>query len=158
LKTEFGACVGANLPADCSGTAARQLLQAKREAREMILANLAGAKFVKDASGNPKRDATSKAILYESRTWILAESSLAAPSVGPPPLRGDPTRGDAIDEYTLFRDGPKTPAGVKINAIAAGFGLRNPDVDAIAPDSNMKPVMTVVLHATNEMLHAFRAG
>jgi hypothetical protein len=122
----------------------------------MILACLAGAQFAKDASGNPTREAASKNILYRARSWILAESTLAAPAVIPPPLQGDPS--GEIDEYTLYRDGPTNVAGNKINAIAAGFGLRNPDVDAATPDVNLKPVMTVVYHTTNEMLHAFRAG
>jgi hypothetical protein len=159
LKADFGACVGSNLPAGCSGgvcggTCLSEFRRAKREAREMILANIAGARFVKDANGNPERVAGE--ILYQAKPWIMAESTLAAPAVVPPPLELPTTQEP--DEYISYRDGPRTAAGVPTNGINYGFGLRNPDNLATANDENLKPVMSVAYHVTNEMLHAIRAA
>jgi hypothetical protein len=159
LKADFKACVGSNLPGDCnggvcSGTCANQFRQAKREAREMILANIAGAAFVKEANGNPERVAGE--ILYQAKPWIMAESTLAAPAVVPPPLQLETTQEP--DEFISYRDGPRTAGNVPTNGFNWGFGLRSPDDAATASDENIKPVMTVVYHVTNELLHAFRAA
>ena len=149
---------------------------------------MAGAGFVADASGNPKRVAataggyTNKDILYATNTSILAESTLATPAVISPPQPEEPDGTPWKPEYVLYRDGPrdhtnlaKEPDGVSSfsgSMIRSGFGLRNPDTDAnnvqigtvqgrifYANDGRaMKPVMSVLYTGSNLALHAFRAG
>lgn len=157
LQTQFGACKGSTLPTACT-TSSTQLARAKREARESILAFIAGAQL-KGGVANPVRDATTKDLVYEARPWILAETTLSAPAVVTPPLQSEPATH--LDEYRLLRDGPRDSTGRSVNAIRQGFGLRNPDKDgssASAADNNLKPAMSVVYLGTNEALHAFRAG
>jgi hypothetical protein len=164
LQTNFGACrQSANagsgtLPSDC-GVAARQGELARKEAREIILAFTAGARVVTGTDGLPKRDSSGN-ILYRARTWIMAESTLAAPGVLTPPLASNVTTHLA-PEYTLFRDGPRNASNQSVNLIDSGFGLRQPDKDGTATSRAnvaLKPSMSVVVHGTNHMLHAFRAG
>jgi hypothetical protein len=151
LRTNFKACMGTILPATCpamtatSGTLA-QMQRARREAREMILAFLAGAQVASDpATGNPKRVTAASGsyakgdVLYTGRTQILAESTLATPAVVSPPQEELPEATGWRTEYELYRDGPRThtnptkePDGVNPGGsalIRAGFGLRNPDRD-----------------------------
>lgn len=170
-----GACQGsvtANIHPDCTSlTAGLPLARAKREAREIVLAFIAGAR-VRSSFGLPVRIASGPdagRLQYEVRPWILAESTLAAPGVVTPPLLEGPSAGSlGADEYVHYRDGVRTSAGVPIDGNANGLGLRNPDrlaasastaaKDAAAANLNLKPSMSVVYHATNQGLHAFRAG
>jgi hypothetical protein len=186
--------MGSNLPASCpamsqtSGFSAAQMKRARREAREMILAFLAGAQMVPDSNGNPTRASASASgystgdIFYVRRTDILAESTLATPAVVSPPQPELPEDRAWKPEYELYRDGPRrhiNPAyepdgesAVTPGLIRAGFGLRSPDADGTntvigstqgrlfyAEDTRgMKPVMSVIYAGTNTALHAFRAG
>lgn len=166
LQSQFKACLGTNLPSDC-GNSTNRTAVARREAREMILAYLAGAEAV-PASGNPTRSgnlsgtANDFKLLFRRRSSILAESTLASPAMVPPPLENKPALH--ASEYQLFRDGPRVPgSGAAVNAIAQGFGMRNPDKEspqsaASTNDGNLKPRATVVYHPSNAALHAFRAG
>jgi hypothetical protein len=193
LRTTFKACMGSSLPASCpamtatSGTLA-QMKRARREAREMILAFVAGAEVVKDSTGYPTRVSSASTgyavgdILYARRSSILAESTLATPAVVSPPQAELPEEGAWQTEYTLYRDGPRDytnaaygtdgESEVTPGLVRAGFGLRNPDMDGLNQvagsvqgrifyrnDSrSMKPVMSVLYAGTNLALHAFRAG
>jgi hypothetical protein len=162
LQTQFAACTGSvalDIPADCTAASGR----ARQEARQIILASAAGAELVK--VGNVALRRTSdKQLLYRQRPWSLAESTLAAPAVASPPSAQEP--GRHVAEYRLYINGPRSggPAGPAIEAIAQGFGLRNPDDDGTTDPEDqdtrmdLKPVMSVVYHAANDMLHAFRAG
>lgn len=155
LASQFGACAvtsgGTNHP-ECSRSGF-----AAKEARRVILAFTAGAQVALGPDGKPQRDASGN-MLFKARPWILAESTLAAPGISGPPAQDNTDVHPS--EYTLYRDGPRN-AGRAVNGTAAGFGLRNPDDDGQASsqsDLALKPVMSVVYHATNHMLHAFRAG
>ena len=170
-----GACQaspsGGVVPPDCtSGTAGVALARAKREAREIVLAYIAGARLVvsgglpiRASTGNPRE------LQYVVRPWLLAESTLAAPAVVTAPLLAGPLAGGlGADEYKYYRDGTRTSTGAPINGVMNGLGLRNPDrlvasasqslKDAAAANPDIKPVMSVIYHATNQGLHAFRAG
>jgi hypothetical protein len=168
LQTEFAACtsfVAGDLPSDCTvttGSPARQLQLARREARQIILAHAAGADLVKNGLV-AVRAAGTRELQFQKRAWVMAESTLAAPAVVTPPLQGSPATH--APEYALFRDGPRSASDVAIDGLALGFGLRNPDKDATSqaspgadPRTALKPVMSVVYHGANDMLHAFRAG
>jgi hypothetical protein len=160
LGTQFGACLvtsgGTNNP-ECSRTGF-----AAKEAREVILAFTAGAQRVLGADGRPQRDASGN-MLFKARTWIMTESTLAAPGVITPPLQSN-VSVHLSPEYVLYRDGPRdTSVNPKVarNLIDSGFGLRNPDDDnnaASKANTSLKPSMSIVLQPTNHMLHAFRAG
>ena len=142
---------------------------ARKEAREMILAFMAGAEPV-PATGGIKRTGTSGAaagrnqILYRYRTWVLSDSELATAAVVTPPLPSEPKATPYVEEYKQFRDGPYvldgTTAPDSDTMIRRGFGLRNPDADGVRPSTrnDLKPVMTVIYAPGNDMLHAFRAG
>ena len=195
LRKDYKACMGTpTLPATCplttqtSGFSLAHLQRARREARETLLAFLAGAAFLTDAAGNPRRVAASSGtyvardVLYVARTSILAESTVATPAVVGPPQEETPDATPWKPEYLLYRDGPRDhtnpanePEGEATfsgSMIRAGFGLRNPDRDAknnpigtvqgrvfYGNDSRaMKPVMTVLYTGSNLALHAFRAG
>lgn len=154
LQSRFGACLNAPSGHAClSSDPAVATARARREAREMILAFTAGAQ-VSTRAGLPRRNVSGD-VLYVARFWPLAESTLAVPAVVPPPLEARPQSHTA--EYLVFRDGLVTdPAGP-----TAGFGLRNPDKLTTTPtDDNgaLEPLMSVVYHAANDMVHAFRAG
>ncbi len=178
LQTRFGACLGNNLQAACTDPSyAVSMRAARREAREISLAFLAGATTVANTGGTGIRRATAAfsggqvgSIVYKARPWILADSELATAAVVTPPLPAEPTATPYVDEYRLFRDGPRSggtnpersvgaPAQVKM-----GFGLTAPDADgtvataAVDPKIGLKPVMTVLYAPANDMLHAFRAG
>jgi hypothetical protein len=130
-----------------------------KEARQIILAFAAGAQVDLGTDGKPKRDPGTGTILYKARTWILAESTLAAPGIVSTPLQN--TTAVHGPEYTLYRDGARSATRTAVNGTLLGFGLRNPDTDGQASskgDPTLKPVMSVVYHGTNMMLHAFRAG
>ena len=98
-----------------SGFTLAQMQRARREAREMILAFLAGAQFKADATtGLPKRATATSSfytvgdVLYIPRTQILAESTLATPAVVSPPQEETPDATLWKPEYELYRDGPRT--------------------------------------------------
>jgi hypothetical protein len=160
LGTQFGACLvtsGGTNSADCVRTGF-----AMKEAREVILAFTAGAQRVLGADGKPQRDSSGN-MLFKARTWIMAESTLAAPGVITPPLQSNVST-HLSPEYVLYRDGPRdttvTPK-VARNLTNSGFGLRNPDDDGTPTsqaDTTLKPSMSIALQPTNHMLHAFRAG
>jgi hypothetical protein len=170
LRSQFGACAGlaGSLPAACTAAEPLRTQRARREAREMILAYTAGADVVQTTAGLPQRGpGAAFNVLYRARSWILPESTLAVPAVITPPLESRPQIHTA--EYQLFRDGARTLAGVATSScplgagtcVDQGFGLRNPDKDgtpASKAAADLKPVMSVVYHAANDMLHAFRAG
>jgi hypothetical protein len=194
LRTDYKACMGTPLPASCppvaqtAGFTLAHLQRARRESRETLLAFLAGATFLTDAAGDPKRvlagsaPYTASDILYVARTSILAESTVATPAVVGPPQEETPDGTQWKTEYLLYRDGPRDhsnpanePDGESTftgSMIRAGFGLRNPDRDAknssigtvqgrvfYANDTRpMKPVMSVLYAGSNLALHAFRAG
>jgi len=206
LQSQFGACTAAPgtangaLPADCaSGTASVQLAAARKEARQIILAWIAGADLVTSnkkavrkfagvtgctAAGTAATPATTTTVVgdigtltgscgslqFQPRQWILGESTLAAPGVVTPPLELSPPASQHDGEYALYRDGPRTTGASPApqnpdstgSSILMGLGLRNPDKDGPnTPDTTrmrLKPVMSVVYHATNSGLHAFRAG
>ena len=108
LQRRFAACLGSPLPAACiavdgSGNPdfAVRTPRARREARETILAFMAGAQQAQVA-GIPLRNAGGD-ILYHARSWALAESTLGVPAVVPPPLQSMPITHTA--EYLLYRDG-----------------------------------------------------
>jgi hypothetical protein len=154
-RSETGSIIPSPSPAytNCvTGTALVKMQQARKEAREIILAYMAGATPVIDSVANPKRvtsGANIGAILYKPKPWALGESSLATAAVVGPPLDPPvtPTKDyrPAIfkDEYDKYVKGPGT--------LDQGFGLR-------IPTSGTAPVMTVVYAGANDMMHAFRAG
>jgi len=157
LGDDFGACLGSNLPAGCTAPGdVDKMKAARREAREMILAYMAGAVPVRDDNSNPVRTAgASRSILYEARDWVLSESTLATPALVGPPIADRPEI--FTGEYNLYLNGP---AGAGAGQVSQGFGLRSPDgsTDALDTDTDLKPVMTVAYLGANDMLHAFRAG
>jgi hypothetical protein len=145
LQATFGACTGTNLPTSCTEAIART------EAREMILAYMAGAQVVTDATG-PIRDGDNN-LTFSKRSWILADSTIASPAISKPPLFEQPDVHR--DEYLYYRDGFDTvdPADIQ-----NGFGLRRPDFSVGTSNDDFKPIMTVAYMASNDMLHAFRVG
>ena len=179
LQTKYGACMGLNLPTQCtvgnpSPTAANIVTQAKaarREAREMILAYMAGAEWVVAADAYPQRypgtdPVAPNQIQYKPRNAPLADATYGTPAVISVPSAGEPSIH--TDEYVLYRDGGTDSSGAKTDGTFQGFGLRNPDKDdttcppgpTCTTDSrtNLKPQMTVAYVGSNDMLHAFRAG
>ena len=122
---------------------------------------------VGDIASSPGTAGTCSALQFAPRPWIMAESTLAAPGVVTVPLEISPPASQHDDEYKLYRDGPRTSATPPVAADAGpsvllGLGLRNPDKDgpntANTARMRLKPVMSVVYHATNGMLHAVRGG
>jgi hypothetical protein len=158
LQTQFKACLGTPLNAAC---VASDPNEARKEARHMVLAYMAGARPAYDSTGNPKR-VTSGQILYVARDWMLADSTMATPAIVTYPV--DTSPGTEYDqEWTLFRDGPRDASGVARDGVNQGFGLRNPDKDSTgtggsASNSALKPVMSVIYVGANDMLHAFRTA
>lgn len=172
-----GTVVGDIHPECTSTTAGVPLARAKREAREITLAYLAGAALVAQngvpvrtpGSGGPT--ANRAQLQYVVRPWVMSESTLAAPGVVTPPLLAGPVVAPGavgVEEYKHYRDGLRLSTGAAINGVINGLGLRSPDrldtavaqtlKDAAADSATLKPVMSVVYHATNQGLHAFRAG
>jgi hypothetical protein len=174
LQTRLQACLGSSLPPACGDPSfAVKMRAARREAREISIAFLAGATTVPSSSGvGIKRTSAAGAagpantLFYKASNWMLADSELATAAVITPPLPVEPEI--FVDEYVLFRDGPR-PGPPAANAASAlikmGFALRNPDADgnvatnvADSARPDLKPVMTVLYAPANDMLHAFRAG
>jgi hypothetical protein len=180
LQSTYKACQGSNLPAGCiSAIPLTQMQAARREAREMILAFMAGAQPSLDNNANPKRVAGANQILYHAKSWVLGEATVATAAVVGPPLESTPDATPWVPEYTFYLQGPRTgtganaeqnptvagtapPGGSGPSQTNQGFGLTRPDRDnppAPANDARtIKPVMTVVYAGSNDMLHAFRAG
>jgi hypothetical protein len=169
LKDTFGACDaptadpssgGAPLDCDVVANPTLALDTARKEAREIILAFIAGAQLDLSVGGNtgPRRDIATLELLYRDRDWLLDESTLSQPAIVTPPLRATPELH--TPEFLLFRDGRRGADRQGIDEIDKGFGLRNPDFDDDQPESkpNLKPVMSVIYHGSNTMLHAYRAG
>ena len=129
-----------------------------RETRQIIIAWAAGAQLNPGLDSLPTRDLSSSELLYQDRGWLLGDTTLAAPAIVSPPLRFPPATH--VPEFLLYRDGRRDLSGQGIDEINKGLGLRNPDIDDQNPQSEitLKPVMTVVYLAANDMLHAFRAG
>jgi hypothetical protein len=168
MQAAFGACVGPNLPGGCTAASASVRMQAaRREARDIILAFMAGAETVPAAPNGISRTSGSyggspaSSLLFKARSWMLADSEFATAAVVTPPLEAEPeATGTWVDEYQLFRDGVRDGSS---GQILQGFGLRSPDDDGTAGAGNdtrtaLKPVMTVLYAPGNDMLHAFRAG
>jgi len=131
-----------------SASALTKMQQARKEAREIILAFMAGAQPVVDNEANPKRvrgttGSNIGLILYKAKPWALAESSLATAAIVGPPISSTPDGTPYVPEYVKFQNGPGT--------LASGFDLRKNNAAG-------NPVMTVVYAGANDMLHAFRAG
>jgi hypothetical protein len=172
----YKACLGGNLPTGCtSADVNTKMRAARREARDIILAFLAGAATVPDSSGaGLKRTsatfqgAAARSLLYKAREWPLADSEMATAAVVTPPSLSEPEATPYVAEYKLYRDGTRDANGKNVDPagdqIRQGFGLTQPDDDktvaADTPDTRtaVKPVMTVVYSPANDMLHAFRAG
>jgi hypothetical protein len=123
---------------------------ARREAREMILAFMAGAQvarssFDPDGAAGPLDPIDLPArvqnaggeLLYQARPKVLKDSTLATPVVvGPLPNFEPPTLFK--DEYILFRDGFRIPPsgaglGTATDGTLIGFGLKDPDLDDLTP-------------------------
>lgn len=168
LVSEFQACLasvdGGPAPAACDfvGNPALATQRAQKEAREMLIAWAAGAQVKKGTDGLPLRtslsESTPSELLYQSRGWLLLDSTLATPALASPPLRFTPSTH--VAEFILYRDGRRDTSGQGIEEVSKGFGLRNPDFDDANPETklDLKPVMSTVYLAANDMLHAFRAG
>ncbi len=181
LQKDFKACLGTNLPAGCTAGATgsedwlTRMQAARREAREMILAFMAGAKPVPDGTGLKRTSAAysedryvlKSSILYVARDWILADAELATPGIVTPPLAVGP-KAYNTPEYETYIDGLSGNIGNP--QLFEGFGLRNPDregrpeptsTDNDPQDTTrlaLKPQMSVLYVPANDMLHAFRAG
>lgn len=165
LKSTYGACAGAPFPSGhaCLGADNAAMGAAIKEAREVILAYTAGATVLGGTAPNrgfvsPTPSTCPGCLLFVTRPWILAETTLSAPAVVTTPLQLSPAVH--VSEYDKYRDGPRV-SGVAVKAIDQGFGLRNPDTDgqtASANDPDLKPTMSMVVLGANDGLHAFRAG
>jgi hypothetical protein len=154
------AASGAALPAACS-----RKDFAIKEARQILLARVAGATLDTDSDLAVRANVlgcqanTAPCLRFRTRPWIMADSTLSAPGVVAPPLQANPKTH--LGEYQIYRDGIRDGSGHAVNGYSSGFGLRNPDKDGqpgSQADTALKPNMTLVLHPTNEMLHAFRGG
>jgi hypothetical protein len=167
LGKKLNACVGPatgnTAPAAClSGTYLSRMKAARREAREIALAYMAGAETIADTTGikrTPTSGSVKSQILYTFRDWVLADSEMATAGVVTPPNSSEPTATNYVAEYKLLVSGAGTGADDD-SMIKQGFGLVKPDGASTDVDtrSHLKPVMTVVYAPGNDMLHAFRAG
>lgn len=169
LQSKFGACAGSSdansgpIPVECDSVADPVLAldAARKEARQVILAWLAGAKLdTATNDGLPLRAQDSPndgQLLYRDRGWLMLDSTFSTPAVQGPPIGQFPFHHGG--EYLLFRDGRRDSSGEGIDEIDLGFGLANPDRDNDSPASDMdlKPIMTTVFVPTNGMLHAFKS-
>jgi hypothetical protein len=177
LQGDFGACLGSNIGAShpcASASASTKALAARREARDMILAFMAGAKPIPVVGGGVKRSsaaigtAPTGSLLFSVRDWLLADSELATAAVVTQPSLDQPSATPYVAEYQLMTNGPRNDSQKNPDTGGAqlrqGFGLTQPDDDqTVGPGQNdtraaLKPAMTVVYQPANDMLHAFRAG
>jgi hypothetical protein len=159
LQDDFSACKGSNLPSACTDTSnlLGQVQAARREAREIVLAYMAGAAPVPSDDGW-KRASDDHALLYTAKIWPLADSEATAAVLAYPVEAQPSVYTDQYSKYLYGVVGDNDGKGVAQSK--AGFGLRTPDGTAASPrtELNLKPVMTVVYVPSNDMLHAFRAG
>jgi hypothetical protein len=159
LKADLGACDNSTssagtLPANCTGTVTQQNYQALKEARETLLAWLAGAQVARGSDGKPLRN-TAQALLYTARPFILMDCVRSTPAISPPPLRGI-ARPPAVHlpEWTLFTAG--LHLGTQPTDQDLGFGQTSPDQFATDP-TTLKPRMTTVFMGASDGMHAFGA-
>lgn len=165
LKEALGACDGSTdtssgpIPPACG---ASDINAARKEAREILLAYIAGAQVQRSTAvdGRPLRaqDASNSGkLLYRSRRWLLPETTLGTLAVSNPFLREAPDLH--TQEWIVYRDGRRDVNGNGIDETDQGYGIQNPDLDNANPQSllALKPRMTVVFIAANDMLHAFSA-
>ncbi len=150
---------------------------ARREARDIILAFMAGAATVPDSaapgsSARPRPSGSSprSSLLYKARD--VGARRLGAGDArrsSTPPSLSEPEATPYVDEYKLYRDGPRDASGKNVDTAgdADPPGLRPHPARrrrtmasdrAPTPARTLKPVMTVVYAPANDMLHAFRAG
>jgi hypothetical protein len=173
LRERFGACAvstelingaPAPLPAECNDPA-QQWNFARKEAREIILVHMVGARVKRSlADGLPMRAPAGAPVdppgtlFFEDRGWTFPDTTNSTPAVVTPPLRSTPDKH--VSEFVLFRDGRRDENRQGINEIDLGFGLRNPDFDDAFPETktDLKPIMTTIYIGAQDMLHAFRAG
>jgi hypothetical protein len=170
LKANFGACeISTTSGAPTAFPAGHPCLTfnlnyARKEARQIILASMAGARVAKGSDGKPRRvvvtgtdGLVSPLMLFRSKDWILGDSTIATPAVVTPPLKASPDVH--TKEWVLYRDGRRDANKLGIDEISQGFGLRNPDFDDPQPSAlTLKPVKTAVYIGTNQaMVHAFSA-
>jgi hypothetical protein len=171
FQRDFKACLGTNLPGACTNASVNtQMLAARREARDISLAFLAGAAPVPSGAGLKRTSAAfssapAQSVLYKAQPWILADSELATAAVVTPPSLSEPEATPYVAEYKLYRDGAGATGRTDTDVdIRRGFGLTSPDDDQSVAShvvdlrSKLKPVMTVIYAPANDMLHAFRAG
>ncbi len=167
LLANFNACELTNMPGSVTGgckstcttgSCAAKFTAAKDEARKIILAYTAGAQLSLDIAAKPRRDSTTGALLFKSRSWVLADSVATGAVIAPPIADGPDLQKDAYD----FRNaGPRSTSNTSVDAQDQGYGLRDPDKDGDGNTTGitgLKPRMTVYYYPGNDGLHAFRAG
>ncbi len=143
LQKDFGACKGTNPPAACTDADSLTAMKAaRREAREIGLAYLAGAVPVMEAGQGFKRTSDgSSSLLYKARSWVLADS-VASAAVQTYPVAAMPK--DYQTPYTAYLEGmvlTKADAGPTASHLAqaqAGFGLRSPDAKLASADAKCR--------------------
>ena len=170
LQTQYRACLGTNLPAACtSATPLTRMQAARREARDMILAFMAGGAPVSSTgitgvkrSSGAIASSPAQSLLFVARSWVLGDSELATAAVVTPPQLQAPDPSPYTAEYDMYTKGPRDSGSRNpgpASQIKEGVGLAQPDDDADpATPASLEPVMTVVYLPANDMLHAFRAG
>jgi hypothetical protein len=134
---------------------------ARWEARQILLAWIAGAEVAIGTDGEPLRrdppDLEAGMLLFEERDWQMGESTLSKAIVMTPPLRDAPSAH--FREWILFRDGRRNVDREGIEELDLGFGQTNPDIDDQDADTKLalKPRKTVLFHGTNLVLYATSA-
>ena len=141
---------------------------ARKEARQIILAWIAGAELRRSEApdfptgdGLPMRNGlaglTQGELIYKDRGWLMSESTLGTPAIMTPPLRSTPN--NHVREWILFRDGRRDSNREGIDELDLGFGLRNPDFDDSNPQTklSLKPRKTIIFFPTNLYMHALSA-
>ena len=141
---------------------------ARREARDLVLAFMAGAAPVPEGSAGLRRTnaavgtSPTGSLLFTARSWVLADSELATAAVVTPPQLNEPTATPYAFEYGIYTMGPRDGSGNNPGTsaqIKQGIGLAQPDDDGNpAVPASLEPVMTVAYAPANDMLHAFRGG
>jgi hypothetical protein len=111
LQNDFKACKGSNLPSGCTATsgsnpALTRMQAARREARNISIAFMAGAAPVSSVDGlGLARGNAGEGLLFKAREWVLADSELATVAVVTPPSLTDPEATPYVNEYKLYRSG-----------------------------------------------------
>jgi hypothetical protein len=153
---------GAPVPAPAA-CATSDLATARKEARQVILAWIAGTELVRGLDTLPLRNGVSGPefgeLLYQARSTLMVDSTLTQPAVMSPPFGATPEVHGR--EWILYRDGHRNASREGVPAdLDLGFGLRNPDFDDSNPETKLtlKPRMTVVYYGTNLLLHAINAA